>query len=555
MVSSKPGIQLLCRYMQAAGLHYGVISPGSRHAPIVQTLHAMNFCAMHVLPDERAAGFFALGIADYTEKPSFVVVTSGTAVLNLAPAIAESYYRRRPMLIITADRPEKWIDNGDGQSIRQKEIFSNYVYAQYDFPQDSEYIASEAEQLLHSVFASLRSGVGPVHLNVPMDEPLYDFVEQGLLEVYRLPSHTDSETHTDVYLDTQLHTLIQGADRVMIVVGQQHPNERVRAALQKLSNYDHIVIVAENLANISEIEHTQQFDILYARHRSLLEDQQPDLVLQLGDAVVSKRLKQYLRKAGVPLIFFSKAERVPNMFDTKVYHLRGAEERLLEDVAALMGTKDSSYRRALFGASKSAVRRVQEVSERCPWCDLRLWRFLMGNIRTQAILHLANSSVVRYAQFFERSDLTYFGNRGVSGIDGSTSTALGYSYYSDQDNYLILGDMSFFYDSNAFWASPKVRNLKIIVINNGGGDIFKLIDGPDKSDIVEHYQQVPHGMSAQYICRQYDIPYWSVNSEEELQRVWGMFEREADGALIEAFTSSDLNTTTYREVFQETEDE
>jgi 2-succinyl-5-enolpyruvyl-6-hydroxy-3-cyclohexene-1-carboxylate synthase len=561
--TSKIGVQILLEALLQFGIEDLVFSPGSRNAPLVIGLVGSGKFRSVCIHDERSAAFFAMGMALVSRKPVPVLCTSGSALLNYAPAIAEAYYQRIPFIAISADRPLEWIDQGDGQTIRQNGVFSNFIDYQVSFPSEAK---SEAMQLEYNkaIQKALHfSFRGPVHINIPFEEPLYHKVPY---EALNLPKLSRTQTAENKILDNTEHlaqTWLKHEKR-MIIVGQQTPNHGLESALSFFVKDPNTIVLSENTSNLELEGIVPCIDRLLAAFSPDNEEFKPTCLMILGDAVISKKIKTFLRKSNLQLVW-KVGEDFPEM---KTYErldqsfVMPSNFFLTKLVAALK--TQTLQNDAKFGIlwrntyQKTAMRHTRFL-EKTAHSDLKVMASILDKIPSSSVLHLGNSSVARYAQLFDvKKQLEVHCNRGTSGIDGSVSTALGAAAKQiDKMHTLVVGDVSFFYDSNALWNNYLTENARIILIHNGGGGIFEIIPGPDQSEFRDDFFVAKHHFSAEHICQAFDIEYIQASTTETVESALFHFYQDSKNRrpkLLEVFTPADENALILKKYFAAMDD-
>lgn len=536
-------IRHLAEICAALGVRRAVIAPGSRNTPLTLALTAQPEIACFPVTDERSAGFFALGMAQYSREPVVLVCTSGSAVLNFAPAVVEAYYQHLPLIVITADRPVEWIDQSDGQTIRQPNIFANYIKGSFQLPaEDAPGAVSAASSFSNRLVAqaidtALQFPRGPVHLNVPLNEPLYVEMPENTPppRVLRsLPTEIIPSAETaDAFVSSW-----QKASKRMIVVGTGYRDESLNKLLNVLADSTETLIVAENLSNISGPAIVSTPDLFFA---SLSEDEKsilkPDLLVTIGHSVVSKQLKSYLRSYQpaehwqlqtelpyadtyralthiVPVKGMRLLELVLNVQAHQTsnpvidIHPELPELSVLASSAELLSVESHHYRSLITAVSNRTATRSRAYIQQLPLSDIAVFRDLLPLVPAGWVVQLANSTPVRISQFFEtRADLRYFCNRGTSGIEGSVATAAGSALASGLPTLLISGDLSFLYDSNGLWNANFPRNLKIVVLNNEGANIFSMIGDQKVIERCQPFFDASHSVNLEALCKAYGIEY------------------------------------------------
>jgi 2-succinyl-5-enolpyruvyl-6-hydroxy-3-cyclohexene-1-carboxylate synthase len=560
LTSTKENVHLFVETCVKAGLKNVVISPGSRNAPLTISFDEHPEVSCTMVHDERSAGFFAMGMALELQEPVAVICTSGSAVANYYPAVTEAFYQCIPLIVISADRPEEWINHGDGQTIMQKELFGNHVhqFLQLDDKDTSEeyqsYLRDETFSILELAKSKWR---GPVHINFALEEPLYNAIEVNEVGHSMLTnfSFDFAEVCEEINWST-FQSKWSKADKKIILCGQLPKDEALLHQLKEISNDPSVLVMVENTANLVFPAFVHCIDRTIEHLDKENPDFQPDILITIGGAIVSKKVKNLLRswpisehwKIGFEFpemnTFRKLTESVlcePSLFVRKMN-----ETERLTSISFAPKWKQIDFLRQDF---------TKEFCESAPYCDLSVFHLTLDCLPDNSTLHLANSSVVRYAQLFDPfSTVNYNSNRGTSGIDGSTSTAVG-SAYIKQDNWhiLITGDVSFFYDSNALWNQQLSSNLRIVLINNAGGGIFKIIPGPNKTRQYEPYFVATHHHSGEQICKAFDVAYFKATNKETLlnqMEEFYTFEEDGRPKLIEVFTESDLNPKVLAEYFE-----
>ena len=543
----KSGLLNLARLMKIRGIKHLIVSPGSRNAPVVSVFCNDPFFECLVIVDERSAAFFALGMALKLQKPVAIVCTSGSAALNYAPAVAEAYYQQLPLIILTADRPVEWIDQGDGQTIRQKEVFRNYVKASFELP---ETIRSQDDSwfndrlISEALNAAVYPSPGPVHINLPFTEPLYGFSLERENEPKNIQTVELTKTLTTKTL-TDLTQIWQHSARKMILVGQQFPQHETEKLLTQFAAFEDVIVLTETTSNLHNPEFVNAVDRCLAIIGKETESFEPDLLLTFGGHIVSKRIKAFLRNTNIKAHWH--IDPVDWQIDTYQKLTLGipmkAKDFLAQFISGLSSQK-SDYKKLWQAADNKSAEMHQQIMDGAPYSDIKVFDRLINVIPEHYEIHLANSTPVRYAQLFDyKFPYQFFSNRGTSGIDGCSSTAVGACFVSQKPTLLITGDLAFFYDSNAFW-NPYVSSfLKIIVINNQGGGIFRFIDGPAKTGLLETHFEARHQTTAKHLAETYQLNYFSADSITNIINVLpDFFAKQSKAALLEIQTPPEVSS-------------
>lgn len=568
MYSNKQNVNILTALLVAHGVRHAVVCPGSRNAPIVHNLNECPDVVCHPVTDERSAGFYALGMAQMLNKPVVVCVTSGTALLNLAPAVAEACYQQLPLVVVSADRPAMWIDQQDGQTLPQPDALGRFVSKAVSLPEpandDQRWYCN---RLVNEALLACRRGNGaPVHINVPLTEPLFGFdVPQLPAERFiRYYAMTGAEEHVDTFV----HLVLQ-ARKPLVVVGQLSCSEacHVHEALCEIQQ--HVPVLYECLANapVGAQDRCQDgavkrppLHIDKALHNigNTLSEYRPDAVFCFGGTLIGKQLKVFLRQAHDAKTYLVNSQgAVYDTFKNLAGVFEGAADRFLCGLATAFQSQKHNARHCI---DKPYYQRWAALLQRqrakagmllYPYSQLLAVQVFFRHIaHTDAyILHAANSMSVRLVNIF--SHRYVFCNRGVNGIEGSLSAAAGCSLVTPADVYCVIGDLSFFYDQNALWHTLGA-NFKILLLNNGGGGIFRSLPGLKDSAAHETLISAQHHTSARGICEQNRVTYLSASHEEALQKGMHHFvNHHFEGPVVfEVFTSPQQDEQAMNEYYQ-----
>ena len=547
--SNKKGVQLIVNQCVKHGMKHVVCSPGSRNAPFVIAFDEHPDITCYVIHDERSAAFFALGLAQMIDAPVGVVCTSGSAALNYYPAVAEAYYQCIPLVVITADRPVEWVDQGDGQTIVQKDVYKNHIRYSCQFsenPQNEDEVWYIEREMAVAFSEGNTTWKGPIHFNVAFTEPLYGTAEIESNEG-RIIERIKGEFHLS---HKQAIHVIQSLEcqKILVICGQLPPDEGLFKELRFFAENSSIAVLVENTSNLVDMKFIHCIDrTLNAIDESEVESFSPDLLITIGGAVVSKKIKAFIRK-NKPKQHWKVGYDFPYMdtFQSLTHTFETNPTSFFKELNLLTYKKNLSN----FGAKWKqkdfmAQEKMPAFFEHVPFSDISAIEIVLDYVPESANLHMSNSSIVRYCQLFDPiKSIRYWSNRGTSGIDGSSSTAVGAAAFGNQLHVLITGDVSFFYDSNALWNKYLNSNLRIVLINNFGGAIFKIIPGPNSTNQLEKYFEAKHEQNAEQICKAFNIDYFSAtdkgNIESQMSDFYS-FEENGRPKLLEIFTPSDIN--------------
>jgi len=523
-----------------------VISPGSRNAPLIIGFTSHPKINTYSVVDERCAAFVALGMSQQIKKPVVLVCTSGSALLNYYPAISEAFYSDIPLVVISADRPDYLIDIGDGQTIRQKNVFENHSLYNANLVSGA---FLDNEQVLKTALLTSVNQNGPVHINVPFDEPLYETVDTilELKPIINLRNTTAMDAdflqgYADIWND---------ASQKIVLVGTHPPDILLQTQLVHLAKDPSVLIFTETTSNLRHQNFINHIDrLIFTLEDKEFEDLKPTILISLGGLVVSKKIKQFLRKHSPKHHWHIHPKKEMDTFHCMTEHFKMTPQLFFGQFLSLTSTTKSLYQKNWLDLGSERKQRHANFLSKVPFSDLKVHDILFTSLPENIDLQLANSSIIRYSQLFDlSSSLSVFCNRGTSGIEGSTSTAIGSAMASEKQTLFITGDISFFYDSNAFWNSYIPKSFRMVLINNKGGGIFKVIPGPSEST-ASNYFETPHGLSAVHICKMFGIAYQVAYDESQLITCLEDFYKMSDHPkLIEVYTPSELNDSILKAYF------
>ncbi len=556
MTSDKKSVSLLADIFVKKGLSDIVISPGSRNAPLIISFANQPGVRALSVVDERSAAFFALGMAQQTGKTVAIACTSGSAVLNYAPAIAEAYYQKIPLLVLTADRPPELIDMGDGQTIRQKEVYRNYVKESFELlceEDDQAGMMMNEDTINRAIDLTMYPEPGPVHINIPLREPLYGTTEEQ-------PDGKVFDARMTIYgpdklLLEELVATWKKSEKILLIAGQMLPDLQLNKYLSELAGRENVAVLTETTSNLNSERFADCIDnIISTIGEEEADTFQPELLVTFGGQVVSKMLKKFLRQHR-PVNHWHispSGEKMDTYFSlNEIVAMQPAE--FFRIVMGISDARSSGYASTWSSRKKQVEEKRDAYLKTIPYSDLQVFDVLLNEIPDDTLLHLGNSTPVRYSQLFgSKPKFVYHSNRGVSGIDGQVSTAAGAAFVSDKINTIITGDLGFLYDSNALMNHNLTPNLKIIVINNGGGGIFRFIPGPDTSPQLETFFEARHNWRAKKIAEAFDVAYFKAETLQELKKVLPAFYKNnfSRPALLEIFTPAETNAKVLKEYFK-----
>lgn len=539
MYSSVPSAFLIVELLRLHGVKEVVISPGSRNAPLTIGFTENKAFNCHSIVDERSAAFYGLGLAMAKNEPVVLVCTSGSALLNYFPAIAEAYYSDVPLLILSADRPEYLLEIGDGQTILQEGVYGRMIAHStsllLDDSSNQDSINSINKSRIEESLVQLKSTQRPVHINIPFDEPLYNKTEEPLfsVEAERLKIENPVEDPLSVEFVPTNRPL-----KIMCLVGTLRPSAEEIKWLKDLQTHYSILFLHESLSQLNLSETVDSIDTLIAPLEKLENSSDyfnrllPDLLITAGGMIVSKKIKALLRAHKDLLHVHLKGAPARDTY----FALKGCLK--IDSLKNLLDTLeiDDSYQKYWMNHFKGLEKRRSEYIENAPYSDFKAYAKIFKGIPESYVIHMANSSAIRYAQLFPTVN-DQFCNRGTSGIEGSVSTAVGYTKGTEQPVVLVTGDLSFLYDSNALWTRDLPSNFRIIIVNNSGGGIFRILPGKENSFHFSEYFETRHQFTAEHLAEHFDFDYTSVKALNDLENALdSFFDCSSKPKLLEVIT-------------------
>ncbi|MFD1020547.1 2-succinyl-5-enolpyruvyl-6-hydroxy-3-cyclohexene-1-carboxylic-acid synthase [Thalassobacillus hwangdonensis] len=508
-----------------AGLKDVVISPGSRSTPLAMT------CAEHpevnhwVNLDERSAGFFALGIAKEQQLPVALICTSGTAAANYYPAIVEAYYSRIPLVVLTADRPHELRDTGAPQAIEQIKLYGDYVKWFHDLalpeaqPSMLNYAARTAARAVHE---AEHGNSGPVHINIPLREPLVpDFTLSELWKPLAIePPLTGKRKLGEQEVEWLLKQL-DGKHNGLLVVGPQ-TDPALGASVDELATKCNLPVLADPLSGIRAGQHgkaniIETYDAILKSKR-LKEALRPDFIIRFGAMPISKAYLQWLQTLDETNQIVVESEagyREPS--GTQTTFLYGDSTNLCEMLSSSMDEQHKSSGEWLEkwqSMNRTAKDFLLTKSDR-ELNEGHVVSELSSLMPEESILFAGNSMPIRDVDTFFMTtpkNIAIMANRGGNGIDGVTSAALGAGVYGKPVT-LLIGDLSFFHDMNGLMAAKQYGlNLTVVLINNDGGGIFSYLPQAAHPKHFQSLFETPMGLDFKKAVELYDGSYHSVDN-------------------------------------------
>lgn len=524
------------------GVKKAVVCPGSRCAPLLFGFSQHPEIETISVTDERSAGFIGLGLAQQSGKPVALVCTSGTAAQNFAPAVTEAFYQNVPLIVLTADRPPEWIDQWDGQTIHQENMFEPHIKGSFNYDENNVIVGEEALTL------ALDEPTGPAHINIPIREPFYP---ESLGEIRIATKGTkitkEKKREWDGLGWQEFESILDSSDKVMLLGGQMAPNPELVTLLNQLD----VPIVGDVISNLHGVDGViKSADLLFKtflpRERTKdAKKYQPDLMVTFGRSVVSKNLKLFLRRYKPKRHWHIGLGMVGNPFQslTKIVECDPIVffKKWVESTTETVRDGEN-YKSILAKAQINVDNGFSNILHKSKFNYFSAVEKMIKHLPEKSVLHLGNSMPVRIANFIGINDPTIdiWCNRGTSGIDGVVSTAVGHSLAEPKRKHtLIVGDISFFYDRNGLWLNHEFpTNLQIVILNDGGGGIFNIIPGPSKHKEMLDLFTTPHRRTAELTAKEFGLDYQSAKSLNEITR-W-------KPGILEIFTDMKINMKVFK---------
>ena len=581
-LSNIPVVRLVIQQLLNYGVQHIVIAPGSRNAPITVGLTTHTAFTTYSIVDERSAGFFAIGLSQQLHQPVAVLCTSGSALLNIYPAVSEAYYSLYPLVVLSADRPTYQIDIGNGQTIRQSGVFSKHLISETLLLQDITHnraaiIESNTQQLidvqsspqevesqqkaieksntkdLQKVLSEMLSQQGPVHVNIPLEEPLYEFHDQNdfVVEQVKQPKNPQPKNLKSV------QSKWNESKRILVLVGTLSPDALDAKSISVLAHDPRVVVLHEITSNLHHhnfIAHIDRVILPIEKQKNsqeIFQSLAPDLLITMGGMVVSKKIKSLMRSYKGVSHDHVGTDRPLDTYYLGVQHLQIDPNSFFGDLTPSSDPK-ANYQDQWIQLSREREIAHKSFLANTPFSDLLVFDKIIRAIPKNYLIQWANSSPIRYAQLFPvPTDSQSFCNRGTSGIEGSISTAVGAAVGSDRPNLTITGDLSFFYDSNALWNQYIPANFRLIIVNNGGGGIFRILPNAKETPGFETYFETKHKRTAKHMAKQYGLSYQSVRTSIGLRlALVRFFSKSTHGKILEIRTPSTTNDLVLQSYFK-----
>jgi len=541
--------QSIIEILSAKGIVNIIISPGSRNAPLTIGFAQNPNFNCYSIADERCAAFFALGIAQQTKQPTAIVCTSGSALLNYYPALAEAFYSQIPLIVISADRPQSKIDIGDGQTIRQENVFANHSVFNANLTEE----ASEENDL--KINLAIETAIlkkGPVHINAPFEEPLYETTEELSVQ----PKITNPKPEAFPLIienNEEVISVWNTAKRKLILVGVNEANTIDKEIIENLASDPSVVVLTETTSNLHHESFINSIDTLITPFDDFdFKKFNPEVLVTFGGMVVSKRIKGFLRKYKPKHHWHIDTLRAYDTFGALTKHFEMQPNDFFKDLLSKTSFVKSNYFNNVNTVYQTRLERRKDYLNKIKFSDFKVFEKVIESLPKNSMLQISNSSAIRYAQLIDiDNSIEVFCNRGTSGIDGSTSTAIGAAVGSEKQTIFVTGDISFLYDSNALWNSYIPKNFKIILVNNGGGGIFRILPGHQEKPVFNTYFETSHKLTAEHLAKMYGLNYITAHDIQSLESgIQYFYSSNETPCILEIFTPTTENDLILKQYFK-----
>ena len=524
-----------------------VISPGSRNAPLTLGFNLNPYFKTYSVVDERAAAFFALGIAQQVKFPVVLVCTSGSALLNYYPAISEAYYSNIPLVILSADRPERLLNIGDGQTINQKNVFDKNIGYSENLNQNDNYYLNlfglrdnNQDKINKALNFSIEKQT-PVHINIPFSEPLYEITNSlSVNTINKLPGLNNQ----NIKNISSFRNKWQNSIKKIILIGVSSPEILCKKSIDLLASDSSLLVLTENTSNVYHPSFCNKIDQLIAPLTNKeLKEFRPEILITIGGMIISKKIKAIFRDNKPKEHWHIGIHDANDTFFCLTKHFKTIPNNIISKLYENFNDNGTDYHNKWdLIISKRKEKHKKYLSELI-YCDFKVFDYVLKSIPSNSMLQVSNSSAIRYTQLFDiDSSINVFCNRGTSGIDGSTSTAIGAASVFKGNTVFITGDLSFFYDSNALWNNFIPTSFRIILINNKGGGIFKILTKDNNTELFKKFFETKHDLYAKDLCNMYGFEYFSSDDEDKLKIILNDFYNQSEKPrLLEVITDNDYN--------------
>lgn len=534
MYSNIRSVQIVVTLLKQYGIKDIILSPGGSDIPLIHSIELDEYFTCYSVVDERSAAYFAMGVSQQrNNRPVACICTSGTAVCNYVPGITEAHYQNVPVLAITADKNPYYQDQLETQKICQNHVFEGVIKKSVELPvihnEEDEWLCN---RLVNEALLSLtHHGTGPVQINIPIVGPT------NIYDCPQLPIERKMQFLHEPFIDWREYANYLKNKKIMVVVGQNciFSDEDVANFDLFFEKYD-CIFSTENLSNVKCRGAINTYPITEMRPQASLKHLMPDVVISIGNNLAAYNLKPFLRK---------NYKRIENWMVSENGEVRDAYKCLTN----IFECPVSSFFRNIIAnsnletASKDYYTLWKKEKEKILLPDFEFSNFYVAQklsqvIPEKSILHTAILNSTRIMQFFELADgVRVYSNVGALGIDGCFSTFAGQAAVCKELAFLVIGDLSFFYDMNAAGLSSLGKNVRVILLNNGGGSEFQFFMGKKNIPTLDTYICAEHEKVAAGWIWSLGYEYYSAASKEEFDAVIEKFGKPSDKPLfLEVFT-------------------
>lgn len=552
MYSNVKNVQLLVAMLKAKKVKNIVVSAGTSHDAIARSLECDDYFKTYNIVDERSAAFFALGLIQELNETVAIVCTAGTAAVNYLTGVTEASRRNLPLVVITADKNPYYYNQFEDQMVDQINLFKSVVKHTVSLPmikddKDRWY----CERLLNEAFLEINHhGTGPVHINIPIEEGMFaigDTFTTKELPKIKVIERLDVSSDLNKW-EEKFRSLKN--KKILIVYGQDYNVTQSRIEkLEKIFRNYNCLISTEKLSNLhceGAIEMSKVSRMMTVSGE--FEQICPDVVISLAGSVAwdgkfalksnNKKFENWLvSEFGMVQDFY---RNLTNIFECSI-------DEFLEKMSNYEIDEKNDY----YNLCKNLDAKFELPN--FEYSNLYVTQKLMNNIPKDSILNLANSSTIRLAQYFDNDpSIKIYCNRGIHGIDGCMSTFIGQSAVTDKLSFLIIGDLTFFYDMNALWNRYVGKNVRIMLVNNSGAALFHFNQGLQKYPTLNENVAADHNATAKGWTESRGFKYLSSTNKEEFDKNLVEFVNpNSDKPIIlEVFTKKEEDARLQHEFFE-----
>lgn len=517
MYSSIKNVQILIALLKEYNISNIVISPGGNNIPIIHSMESDVWFKCHSVVDERSAAYYGMGLAQELDEPVALVCTSGTAVSNYLPGVTEAFYQRVPLLIITSDRSPYLLNQLETQKINQVGLFGDVCKKEVTLPivkdSDDEWMC--ARLINEAMIAMLNRGLGPVHINIPTtgDSAQYNCdMLPNVKKIEYIDCYSD-ETEWSKYVEK-----LQNSKKILVIVGENyHSKSNLNGYLSEFVDKTGAVVLTDYMSNVRCYSQINSYKITESISEQDFSKLMPEIVITMGNNILSNNLKKYLRSNRSMIEHWSveDTEQIRDVFKAEKALFSMKSESFFSKVNVLLEESNCQHNEYYeLWKQENEKTLVKEVG----FSSLQAVGILQNKIPKDSVVHLAILNSTRAFHFYDcEKNIKVYSNIGALGIDGCMSTFMGHAHATDKMCFLIIGDLSFFYDMNALGIRDVRNNVRILLLNNGGGSEFHFNMGKENIPTLNDYISVEHSKKAKGWVESLGYEYISVSSESELE--------------------------------------